>query len=304
MNVLNHSIAGKISQFIPIIVIVNLAVVGMLSMFAATYYMHLSINPILGILSISIIAGIYILNRYSDINEDFANDHARMIFILNKNRLYPISIMLLVASLLLLVLMEKITMFHMVLFFVGVAYSYPLFPWYTKKKGAHCLRLKQIPLVKNLSVSFLWGFSIFLIPLLFTQTKPSSWVSVDLLIAAQIIATLSNTLFSDIRDEIGDRISGNLTLPVLWGANATYAVILVINVLWTVFNLFLLATQYIDPSHFMFFLVIALYPAIYITAYNLKKFSKGLIDLLGDLQLLVYAGGLFLLARHQAVWYL
>jgi 4-hydroxybenzoate polyprenyltransferase len=284
-------------RFMPVGVILNLALVGMLCVLAAMQYLHLELSLSICLLSLGIIGGIYLLNRYTDLNEDFANDTARMIFLMHKNTLYPIGITLLIVSGAFLVLDEKITPYHFILLFTGVAYSFPLIPWYKRNKGLLFVKLKQIPLVKNVTVALLWGFSIFLIPVLFTQTRLTNWSTVALLISAQILATLSNTLFSDIRDEVGDRIAGNMTLPVMAGPIATYVTIVAMNSAWILFSLALYVLGLIDSGHFFFFLLVALYPAVYICAYHIGQFSKGVIDILGDLQLLLFAGGLFVLSQ-------
>lgn len=283
-------------QYIPIFALLNLAISGTLCVYSVMAYLGLKFTFSIGFICACIILGIYSFNRFTDLIEDLSNNTSRVIFVMYKSVLMPISIMLIIISIISLVVSGKINQYHLVLVTLGIMYSFPLIPWFKQNKGLHFIRLKQLPFVKNLFVSLLWGFSIVLIPILYTNMKVVNIFPIALLISSQIIATLSNTLFSDIRDVTGDKFAGNLTLPVLLGESFSLKVIYVISIGWFSLLTYLSVSGAIDLWHYLFFILILIYTPVCILLFKLRIFSYEMINLLSDFDLLLFAAGIKMLS--------
>jgi 4-hydroxy-3-methylbut-2-enyl diphosphate reductase len=161
------------------------------------------------------------------------------------------------------------------------------------------LRLKEIPLVKNVLVSALWGLSVFAVPrmqaegpFLFASLEP-----VAFLVVALAISTLNSTVFNDVLDRTGDLLARNPTLPVLVGNAKTIALLLAVDGAWLVAVVVLAATGVIDAAHGAFLTLLALYPLTYLLAYRTKRMGRVGMTLLAEGDLSIFTGGLLLLAR-------
>ena len=105
----------------------------------------------------------------------------------------------------------------------GLVYSLPFLP-----KVSGYRRLKEIPVCKNLVVSFAWGFSFSLLPVTMLGIEPGP---ASLLVFTFIFCwTFIASVIPDVRDRAGDAATGVLTIPVLCGVKGT-------RVLLTAFNL-------------------------------------------------------------------
>ena len=97
---------------------------------------------------------------------------------------------------------------------LGVAYSRP-----TTVSGGSSVRLKQLPLVKNLVPSTVWPILTIVYPILLSGLDPSM---PDLV--ASVLATSAGVFVTevawDIRDIEGDRHAGVSTIPVRFGVDA------------------------------------------------------------------------------------
>jgi 4-hydroxybenzoate polyprenyltransferase len=269
---------------------------GTACVFAAMAYLGAPFNPLAGLSFMGVVFFVYIINRFTDIKEDFANDIQKVVFFSNRKVLYKIALATIFLVGVALVSVNKLSFFHLLLISTGVFYSYRLIPWYKKNRGIFYYRIKDLPLAKNLVVSILWGTSIFAVPILFTQNGIGNSLIITFLMISLTVSTFTNTLFSDIQDIVGDILSRSNTLPAVFGATLSYKVLLAVNLTWLAGIIAFFAVKIIDGYHFGFLAVMALYPLVYIFPHVKKWAKRTTVELLMELDLLVMACGLTLLS--------
>ena len=277
----------SVRKYFPVFVLVNIAISGTFCVYAAMFYMDIPFRPVLLLLCAGLIGGIYTLNRATDSKEDFCNNSGRAMLFLNRDKLIVIGSTLLAGSFLSLTLMQKLNVYHVVLVLVGITYSLPLIPW---RKGF--LRLKQVPLAKNLAVAVFWGLSVFLIPSLFEERILFSDAAHISIVISLIIATFTNTVFNDVRDANGDLLAGNNTLPILLGRNRTLLIIAALNVTWIVVSGAFWVGGVIAGSYLAFFIMNSVYPVGYYASLFRRARVHPALEMLSDLCLLVFGLGL------------
>jgi 4-hydroxybenzoate polyprenyltransferase len=280
----------------PVLITLYLPFAGVLSVCSVVCYLHLKPEPVLMGVCIGLIFSIYILNCFSDSKEDSINDADKLAFFSKSKLLFKIGIAAMALSTIVLITQGKLTQYHVVLMAVGIAYSYKLIPWYTGSRGIYFVRLKELPLVKNLVVSFFWGASVFIVPIMFSNTPVHVTVSLYALIGALCISTFNNTVFNDIRDVVGDTIANAHTLPTLLGIKKTVALIAVIDCLWILLFCGLLVTGAITLKHFVLLGILALYPIAYIGLNYAGMLSLKIAVYASELDLVIFAGGLAIIS--------
>ncbi len=279
----------------PLFIIIYLACMGMACVFSATHYMGGTPSPLVGLTFMGFVFFIYMINRFTDVREDFANNATKAVFFNNHKTLIKVAISAAVLSVIALTAANKLSLFHIVLVGTGILYSYRLIPWYQKGKGFTYFRIKELPLVKNLVVAFLWALSIFLIPIFLLDISISNPIIIGFLIAAVAVSTFNNTLFNDIMDIIGDKISGTPTLPALFGNSVSYRVLYSLNACWLTAVVAIFLIGMIDIKHFIFLLTLSLYPLTYISGYARGWLKSGSVEFLMEMDLIIIACGLALL---------
>jgi 4-hydroxybenzoate polyprenyltransferase len=290
-----HAFKRNLQNIRPLLVVLYLAFGGMLCACSAMVYAHVKPDLVVCFISVGIIFSIYVLNRFTDIREDFANDIKKYSYFLNRNILFKIALVAFAATIVLLIGLEKFKLYHFALISTGVFYSYRLVPWYSPKKGLVFIRLKEFPFIKNLMVALLWGASIFVVPYAFSHVQIMDYFPIIILGISITISTFTNTLFNDIRDKTGDMLANNKTLVVLWGEARCYLLLGIVNALWLGICILLKTINKIDWAHFVLLNVMLLYPLIYINLYKTKKFSRGWMDFLTESDLLLFAAGVSLI---------
>lgn len=286
---------AKLGMITPFFVLFNLAISGALCVYAVSHYLGIASNFIIGLISMSIIFGIYSINRFTDGYEDFSNSSERTSLLLHKYKLLYAGAILLTGSIIYLTFTQKLNAFHLCLVCGGLCYSLPVFPLYSKDKGVYFVKLKKIIFVKNLLVAVLWGLSIFLVPVLFVNHTISWDLNLYLLLGSITIGTLSNTTFNDIRDEIGDRLANNPTLPVVIGGKKTALLILSWNVLWVLCILLLSLLDKISLITSSVLIFMGLYPFFYIVGFYKKWFSNKNAEPISDFCFTIFAISVFVL---------
>jgi len=284
------------ASFKPVLVTLYLPVAGVISVCSVSLYLHLKPEPLLLLVCIGLIFSIYILNCFSDVKEDSINDREKSAFFSRSTVLFKIGIAAMALSIALLIFKGKLTQYHIVLMAVGIAYSYKLIPWYAKSRGLFFIRLKELPLVKNLVVSFFWGASIFLVPIMFSNNPIRFTVPLYALMIALCVSTFNNTVFNDIRDLVGDTIAKAHTLPTLIGTTKTIALIGAIDCLWIAALIGMHLSGAINAKHCMLLLALAFYPMIYIGLNCAGMLSQKKAVYLSELDLMVFAGGMVILS--------
>jgi 4-hydroxybenzoate polyprenyltransferase len=114
------------------------------------------------------------------------------------------------------------------------------------------VRLKDIPLVKNVSIGATWAGAVFLGPVLDLDTPPTSLARVALVGVSYALLVAVSSLFCDVRDERGDRAGNVHTLPVRFGAERCFRGTWVVMATWTAFLGAAFARGVLDAQHLVF----------------------------------------------------
>jgi 4-hydroxybenzoate polyprenyltransferase len=88
------------------------------------------------------------------------------------------------------------------------------------------VRLKDIPALKNISISTSWALVGAFLPL---SVESKSFILVALLFYFGFIKCFINTVLFDVRDIEGDNMNGVRTIPVIFGLRKTKRLLLVLN---------------------------------------------------------------------------
>ena len=272
-----------------------LPVLGMFCIWSIMNYLGTTPSLQLGLIFMSFVYFIYVINRYTDQKEDFTNDINKVLFFSQHKIMLYGGVAALTLSVLALSYSGRLYPFHFVLIGTGFLYSYKWIPWFHTRGGWRRIRLKDVPLMKNIFVSVLWGISVFLFPILFSQVQLQHPVLIGLLAGGLCLSTFSNTLFDDILDEVGDRLSGTATLPTLMGSRFSYTLILSLTLTWIASLAGLMYFTVLDPAHGLFLIGLAFYPAVYIIPHLRGWWSHVATDFLMELDLFYFASGLLLL---------
>lgn len=286
----------RIQSYVPLLNVAYLATMGTICVYSAQRYMQQPLQPLLAPICLSIIFGVYVLNRFTDTKEDLANKVGVYHFFATKGFLLKAALGGIALAVVALAAAGQLRAYHLILVSAGILYSYRLVPWYRSGTGVVFVRLKELPFVKNLIVSFFWGSGVFVIPVLFARQPITGYPTLWILGISLAISTLGNTVYCDIRDEQGDRLAGNNTLPVVIGVQRTFGFLGVISGLWIVSAGILLALHVIDLPHLVCIVALALYPGVYIAADRRFHLPAAVVDLLCESDLMLFAGGLIVLS--------
>jgi 4-hydroxybenzoate polyprenyltransferase len=143
---------------------------------------------------------------------------------------------------------------------VGVAYSARVLPWPTQR-GLQWVRLKDIAFIKNLTIASTWAAAVFVAPLLDVRVAAAKPFVLALVGVSYAALLLVNSIYSDMRDETGDRQAKVSTLPVRFGASRCHRGIFIAMSAWATFLLGCLVSRVIDARHFLLLSAAALgYP--------------------------------------------
>jgi 4-hydroxybenzoate polyprenyltransferase len=306
-----ESLKSKVLALKPVLILFYLSFMGCLSVFAVQMYLGMGFQPLICLCSMGIIFGIYTSNRFTDAAEDFTNDIQKALFFQSRRIWYALAIGALVVSMGILLAQEKLNWLHFLLLGMGFCYSYRLIPWYSPGRGMRLIRIKEMTFVKNLAVSFLWGGSVFMVPILYGTSGTSvsdglgapggSAAFTELFVLIHLglglfLSTLNNTLFDDILDEGGDRVAGIKTLPTTWGSRNSLRLLWTLDVAWMLWISLCLAFAKLDALHAAFLIFLGAFPIAYMGLSRLGKAPKAWIDFLMESDLLYFSVGLMLLS--------
>lgn len=218
---------------------------------AVELYLGDRIRPLTMLMVGALALFIYALNGLTDAAEDAVNDAVRAAA-LRRHAFWTLgsaSLMLLGAGAGLW-RRGELHAIYALLIAVGVSYSLRVIPW-PSKSGLAWVRLKDVVLLKNVTIGCTWAGAAFVAPLLDspgTPTRPAVLTLVGLSYAALVTI---NSIYSDMRDEPGDRQAGVKTLPVRFGASSCHRGIFVAMSVWTVLLLRCFADGLLDGRHFL-----------------------------------------------------
>lgn len=290
------TIKAKLEEMKPALALFYLSFMGCFCVLSVQVYLGLGVDPVICLVSMALIFGIYTYNRFTDLEEDFTNDIARVLFFEKKRAFFGIAITALLGSFAYLLASGGLGWLHFLLLAVGIGYSCRLVPWWTPAAGFRLLRIKEMTLVKNLAVSFLWGACVFMVPILHAHAPAARLEAAPWLGLGLILSTLNNTLFDDILDEAGDRVARIRTVPTVWGARRSYALLWILDAAWLAAVAALFAKGSIDGGHAAFLALLALYPFAYMGLHLSGRSPGSLTGFLAESDLLVFGAGLLLLA--------
>jgi 4-hydroxybenzoate polyprenyltransferase len=155
------------------------------------------------------------INKVTDLDEDKINNPIRVSFVIRHyNRIIQSIILTLLLVLVMAVLYIRILPVLLVIILFGGIYSIRFIPSKNKR-----IRLKDIPLVKTLTVAMCYILATLFIPLIFFLG--SYTLGLIILLFFTIGRTFINNTLFDLRDIVGDKRSNIMTLPVLFGRNVT-----------------------------------------------------------------------------------
>ncbi len=284
-----------IQSIYPLLIICYMSMGGLLCLFAIQSYIGSAGTPLIYLICASIMIGVYVLNRYTDSLEDFANNIETYVYFSKHQLFLWLGIGLLLFAMISLIITERLNYFHLILLGIGIGYSIQIVPW-IENGQLKLYRFKEIPFIKNISVATAWGISLFIIPISFSGSEVALPRNLWILCVSCIILVFNNTMFSDIRDIPGDKLANAKTLPILFGETKCILFLITLNFLWSNYLLIVFYLGLINASHYAFLLLICHFPTIYIFASTRKEASSKLITVLSESDLLIYAIGLYLLS--------
>ncbi len=213
--------------------------------------------------------GSYNINRLTDTKEDEINNPDRLKFY--KNTLVKISTIFAFIIAGWIALGKGLTgiILLAVFPFSVIIYSTKIFP----RRVTKYTRLKEIPLVKNLTSAIVWAFLPF-VAALFPGYKITTPVYATSLLV--FLRFFINTLSFDIRDIRGDAISGIKTLPASFGKNLILNYLRVVNIFATLILILLIATNSL-PLSALGLLPFTLYAEWFLNQIKIGKIDKPIL---------------------------
>lgn len=239
---------------------------------------------------------IYAANGLSDGAEDAVNDVIRAAA-LRHSAVWTLALSGagLAASSLLLALRGKLHALYALVLLVGIIYSFRVIP-HPRGGGRAPLRLKDLPLAKNVSIGVAWAGAAFLGPVLDLESPLDSPGRVALVGIGYGLMIGVNSLFCDVRDERGDRASSVQTLPVRYGAERCFCGTFVLMAAWTTLLAVAFGRGVLDVRHLLFLSSAALgYPAIVWFIVTKLRPSQGVANGVIESADIFFALGLFAL---------
>ena len=164
---------------------------------------------------------VYGLNKLTDLNEDSINMPERIAYISRRKRMvlyYSIGAYVL-CVIIAFFQNPKVVPLELVPIVANVAYSSRLIPGFP--------RLKDIPIMKNVTVAVSWAVVCTLIPGIHIEPVQKGLIAI--IIYFMIVRDFIATVLYDIRDVEGDKRSGIRTMPVILGTKKTAKILLVLN---------------------------------------------------------------------------
>jgi 4-hydroxybenzoate polyprenyltransferase len=205
-----------------------------LSVVAVEIYLGVGVRPLTMVMVAALALFIYALNGLSDGAEDSVNNRARATA-LRRSAAWTLggSLLAMMASGAALAVRGRLLPLYPIVMLIGVAYSFRVIPspW---APGGGWVRLKDVPLVKNLTIACTWTAAVFLAPLLDAGASSRMLAGFAFLALTYALLIAENSIYSDLRDEVGDRQAGIRTLATYLGARRVFAATFVVAALWAV----------------------------------------------------------------------
>ncbi len=284
----------------PVGVLLNLSFVAAFSLISGAIYLKCPIDITLIITFAMITFSIYGLNRYTD-KEDLINKPNNHSYFKNNTILFALSLVFMIISSLTLIATNKFTIFHLLILFVGVAYSFKIIPLFNfKDKKIVFTRIKDIFFAKSAVVSLIWGSSYFLINLSVYKLENINLFEIIILLISCVLSIFINTNFADIRDVTGDAACKVPTIPVKIGVKNTYFYMFLLpSIIWFILNTAMYINDVVSPLCYAVILCNLIFPAVYIGMYYHKRVSNKIVEPLSDTCILYFGIGLIVLGIYS-----
>ena len=174
----------------------------------------------------------------------------------------------------------------------GILYSSPILP-----QSFGYRRLKEIPVVKNIVVSFAWGCSFSLLPVTVNGAAPGypALIAFILIFCWTFIAST----LPDIRDSRGDAETGICTIPVLLGIPRTRQILTVFNLVSGAL-LYYLAIRFLFPDAILVIVLSLFYSEGCILGIGRLGDDDLLCDVISDGQFLVIGAAALIICTGNA----
>lgn len=252
-----------------------------LQMIGALLFFRADLSNILVTAYAMISFGIYLLNRFTD-NEDGINCPEQKIYFQRKKALIVFPVVILLSAVVLLAVSSLLTEWHILLIICGISYSIAIVPGF-KNNRLVFFRIKDVVILKNISVSLLWGVIPFAIAATEARVHPPM---IDLLVVifSFCLTTFINTTSCDVRDIEGDQLAGIKTFAGALGRNITGIVLYSLAIIGGTFVGVLASLNYIQQTTIFLFYVTIIWTLIvsipiYFKHMNLPKvITEPLID--------------------------
>jgi len=129
-------------------------------------------------------------------------------------------------------------------------------------------RLKDITIVKNITISFAWAWIVTFLPFFYYLMEFT--ISVFAVFMFVFVVALINTVFFDLKDIKGDKIVGTKTIPVIIGDKSTLVLLTILNTVLCTF-IFISTIQGWLPTLAHMVNLSTIYRYLYIYLYNKVK---------------------------------
>ena len=192
---------------------------------ASAIVIHEAATPVLLVMAYLFSYGAYMMNRTAEIDQDLTSHPERTALMSRRKRYLP----LISGGCFILgyVLAATVNLVFFAALLVPLALSVLYSVGSKKLVGVFGVsKLKDKLLVKNLVVSLGWSLIPLLVGLYYLNFALPLWFLSGLI----FLRGMSSTMFFDIRDVDGDREQGIKTVPVAFGAEATYKAMTALNV--------------------------------------------------------------------------
>ena len=237
-------------------------------------YILLGISPNISICFAVFLASfsVYSLNKLTDMDEDAINMPERLSFLKGRRMLvlyYSLAAYILSAV---IILLENPLIFPVILvpLVANAIYSSKIIPGLP--------RLKDIPVMKNVTVATSWALVTTLPPAMCVIDIPGVLISgavptvqtyaidmVAFVLYFMLVKDFINTVLYDIRDVEGDKETGVRTMPVLLGTRKTTIILLVMN------STLLFLLTFVEADIRLLMAALILYGYVYILYFRKRR---------------------------------